>query len=801
MSDHSTNPFFCNLDGGDLSQIDKKDVYKECRYVVIICPKDNSTTPEYMYEKYLPSTVEESFADTNMVLIKSNNSMLKNYYHRHSATIVSKMILQYFNSSSLNLDEEEIVVPLFELCETDARLYISLYCNGYTVEEVMKAQTMYRYFNCKTYSYPVQTKITEMISSVGGRSYWENEHSCKISATGEFMSRTFANKRNSLKLDIDYLADILEKDTVVPNIHKTYYKISNAKLPVSKDNITEFFKIISNKDRYNLFNNLLLNKNMCHLVVNNADVLDIMAPTIKKYLPLYKYLWGYAWLTMYMEESIVKTRTSVDRRYVFSLGKSASKLPIFPYCTEDIYMNPYMVLPVSSKCLSNIYHGVVMDSTHTGYGLDTLDGFKRKFRLFSGNDETFDIFEGLETFPDSQRWKHFAISGSSIPLCVEKESPLVSVVATEDSNYTERWLKFFEEYASTSDIDIMCNKLNTSSFIEETDKLISVVDNNLVKRFGKSDVEIDSVKTIMVRISKEHITKIPELSDINVDNIDTDEFREYFYSRYITEKTKQNRQLRKLHKDNRLYNIYFKLSQCNDMTLSVKDEIYESNDDYIMIVRLNDIVSDNLGDNPIIMTISESFRIKVSSPYLRRNLEIFKIKYGEFFSTVSRFHLPCVRGYYDGDDVHLLPSCITAIMTHINMDYKYFASVRDPVEILNKYRMRGFGVILNEKESRYMSAYNRQQTDNSSLYDKNTTPVLSSDIFRPSMFYTKTKSSVDYNHPTPEYVFTNDDLQDTYRRLCKYKKTEIDFLKYKTFDNKGVAPVKKWLIDAAYDTM
>ena len=59
---------------------------------------------------------------------------------------------------------------------------------------------------------------------------------------------------------------------------------------------------------------------------------------------------------------------------------------------------------------------------------------------------------------------------------------------------------------------------------------------------------------------------------------------------------------------------------------------------------------------------------------MNHDFEFFKTRYeGSFFSTVSQFHLPCVRGFYNGDDVKLLPSCISAAMTLVNMDYKYFA--------------------------------------------------------------------------------------------------------------------------------
>jgi hypothetical protein len=46
------------------------------------------------------------------------------------------------------------------------------------------------------------------------------------------------------------------------------------------------------------------------------------------------------------------------------------------------------------------------------------------------------------------------------------------------------------------------------------------------------------------------------------------------------------------------------------------------------------------------------------------------------------------------------------MMTMMNIDYKYFAGSKDPIEIINKYRNRGFGTFLNDKEKIKMVEYN-----------------------------------------------------------------------------------------------
>ena len=51
------------------------------------------------------------------------------------------------------------------------------------------------------------------------------------------------------------------------------------------------------------------------------------------------------------------------------------------------------------------------------------------------------------------------------------------------------------------------------------------------------------------------------------------------------------------------------------------------------------------------------------------------------------------------NNVYILPSCITAMMTFINMDYKYFAGTNNPYDIINKY-IEGSGQfeLLNDME-------------------------------------------------------------------------------------------------------
>jgi hypothetical protein len=94
----------------------------------------------------------------------------------------------------------------------------------------------------------------------------------------------------------------------------------------------------------------------------------------------------------------------------------------------------------------------------------------------------------------------------------------------------------------------------------------------------------------------------------------------------------------------------------------------------------------------------------IESNYIKFKIEIFKPNVSNPVLMISNFHLPCVRAFYNGKTVYMLPSFIIAALTKINIDYKYFSSKRHPIEIILKYEHRGYGTLLNKNEhiNRYL---------------------------------------------------------------------------------------------------
>lgn len=869
--DEMINPFFVSIHGGPLVKMDMKEINARFKRILILCRKNNSERID-LTDFFCQTITREKYQKIGkyLTLLIGNLKMLKNYLHKKQALIIHYHLLLIFNNNKIKLENEEIVIPMLELNEDDVIIYMKLYNNNKDLSNFIKTKILCQYYNCQTQKYPFSNKISQLTYNLKEADHWLNPYNCKINMTQVFIKRTFNYK--NVNGDVIFKAE--ETNKFDPNIRaiidsffkpkdkdyndispdpfykkETYtdlslvakrngfklYKIDYEEPKLTKEQVIELFKMTKEeKELYDMFNTFLLSKTYCHLVINNKDILKIMNPIINKYILIYKYIWTYAWLCMYMEECITKTNTKENCRYVFDID-TANNLPFFPFCHFDIYQNPYLPVLVSEEVLkSNINcHGLAMIKGFNDYGIDNLSGFKKKFNIFTTNRIDKNIFDGVETIEGTDRWKNFAISGSIITACCEKNNPLIDIITQPTQSYTEKWARFFNEYYYDSDIDVMCNKSSIFDYMDEVQKLIDIIKKNLNEINNKNisdTVEVESIKSLVVIVHVNYLTEcMPEYTvDKIINNIDSNEIKELFYSIYVTSKTNQNKKYRLQlgPKNNPLYEHFFKLEKIDNMNIIItkceitkefnKEHINEHSNDYC--IYLNDIrpqdrqVSND--KNILLLKISESIKFKIKSTYMLHSVEVFKIKYPEFFSTVSRFHLPCVRGYYTGDNVYLLPSCISALMTYTNIDYKYFTGLRNPIEIINKYRIRGFGILLNDKEKAHVIEYNcsvpkwqnifsLNLKDKQSLTNHMGPRKLGDNMFK-LMKYLQSFPEDVYRNVDYQYILTIEDLYDYYKMVCNYdpKNCGIDFIKFKAINNNGyLEPVKIWLIEAAYDLL
>ena len=201
-------------------------------------------------------------------------------------------------------------------------------------------------------------------------------------------------------------------------------------------------------------------------------------------------------------------------------------------------------------------------------------------------------------------------------------------------------------------------------------------------------------------------------------------------------------------------------------------------------------------------------------------MEFFVANGDDFFSLVSKFHLPCVRAYYDGDNVYMTPSCVTAHLTYMNIDYKYFSGSNDPISIILKNRMRGFGTFLNFKEINQLLKYIAKVNKWNNLYNvdlKNKNAIKSivgslnydHKVFHPRLF------NYDYYGPEVSYVNINDgynnipiqkELESSNINEYLNLKFDIDNINYELINFTTISPagflnpVEKWLIESTFNS-
>ena len=534
---------------------------------------------------------------------------------------------------------------------------------------------------------------------------------------------------------------------------------------------------------------------------------------------------------MYIEECIFKTKSTSSSRFVFDIN-TAHELPVFYTCLDDVWHNPYMSFLVNKKVanISNNCNSLYSISDKKHYGICNLEEFKKRFNIFTTGNPDKNVFDGLN-------WAKFAVSGSVMAGCLQKESPLIANVAKPDLIEKDRQLMFFSHYYSGSDIDLMCSTKSVYEFISNVGHVYSVIAKNVSDNGEDPAITVEPIKNTYVIVTEYFFKE--RLADLNneigstytseqiinlIDKKDED-IVGYFYDIYYEVKKSINRKIISNSKELQAkYNFnknILKLYTCKTPQSDINIRYTSINTTRKNCVHgdsetcffVNDFrnsenkVSDD--ENFMVYKISESIRYKFKSPKLLKCIELFQVRGEDYFSVVGKFHLPCVRAYYKGDNVYMLPSCITSMMTGINIEYKYFAGTNDPVKIINKYRTRGFGSIFNKKELEHIAFYNKNIDDNGGMYNiKNkdsleslTEPKAISDkIFKPLVYLSKVPEKT-YINPDYKYIKNKSDLLAAYANdpdiFTPEETQSIDMFNFTAVSSDGsVYPIQPWLEDA-----
>jgi hypothetical protein len=540
--------------------------------------------------------------------------------------------------------------------------------------------------------------------------YWSNINKCQLNITSDWLKRdiNFSDAKEiniSLQKELEYKCNnYLQND-----MNKYSYVDASSGVKTHKFKlyyIDDYKNISIDKAIYNLlildnmfYTNLKLNTDTiinCCLISKKYTQCILKNENILKYIQnninIFKKSFSYAWLMMYLEEGILKSFIKKEDRCIFTL-EEASKLPI-----TNTTMNMYIPLMVESNFI-HMFGGYRSNSKKT-IQLSNIEEFKNRLKIFVTN-YNIDIFQNLD-------WKNLAISGSVIAAACRKYDPLEI-----DGGFTTN--EFFNTYYENSDIDVMCDLPDYKSFIDKVMYLVSVISDNIKEAFPMEDslVTCIPIKTVALHLTKKYVNEKYN------GKITDDEA----YAIYINMKTKE---------------------------IKIDDIKYEKINEIVSIDNFKYYVYNterfdnnmNYNSNP---TYTENIKYHISSPYMRRSLEVFKIKF-TFMATVSRFHLPCVRGYYDGSQVYLLPSAISALLTNKCIDYKYFAGVRSPFDIILKYIFRGYSIILNKKELIKIVEFIKNTPKWLHMYNAHNMNIRSVQLYYTNPFVLLNKAHVNYTN-------------------------------------------------------
>jgi len=734
----------------DNINITKLNITKYYKHIYILCPKSNEELTG-IYDINISKDLYNALLEKT-ILYKTSINIIKNPVHFSNIKLVDKECIEKANIFGYPLDDKILLLTIFNISFLNLRNYLDNLEENNGLKNLYDTLVINDYFgnNTKT-NYKNNMYLQKLINNIKELDYWSNPFHCKLNMSNEFKKRKFnISKFTSIDKNLTELFDNLNKleikDNYIEGIfkfrkycdpsniiekkgYKLYYIENNNDF--TKDDIYNIMLKLDPENAFNLFCKLLISKKYCHLVFY-SPIFELLDNHINTYMDLIKYLLGYAWLRFYMEESIKKSNLKTDDQIIFTLD-IASKLPVFPVNSSNSDSNPYLPHMISNNVLNPVdnINGVTNCNNNAdiyNHRICNLQEFQDRLNIFISGSKYINFFEGF----DFQKNK-MAITGSIMTACLQYRHPLMSIFTSPDSNNIESILyRYFNEYYCESDIDIMIKTEDHFDFFDISENIFNQI-HNKISQYKLAEGQILSkqlIKTNYIFISEEFIkeklvTETLTYEEI-ISNLDHDIIKNLLYP-YITKihSDKINEQFKDFSPDEtdnikRKYPYYFilnlddikiRLSSKNKKLIlsNIKGNIDISKKHNLLVKdpfeESNKELDDDINYDSSSIGIVFNFKVKLSSPWLDHSFEIFPIRGDDYFGVVNTFHLPCVRSYYDGLNVYMTPSCISAHLTFMNLNYKYVAGTKDPLDIINKYRMRGFGTFLNNLEIKLYIKY------------------------------------------------------------------------------------------------
>lgn len=771
---------------GNIIEIKPYNIGKFYKEVYILAKKNNYIIPIEFYNLMVDETIYKQVL-SNLIIYKVSISILKNSKYFDKIVLLSNTDIEQYNVFNYTLGIKNIILPILNINFSDLVIYLDQYNQNLSIDNIYKLIIMNNYLGSgkKVLYY---NKFDTMKESL----YWTLDENCSSSLNYIFASRKIyfntsrlSNRQTANDLSSilksqnqeDYIGDLTNKKEYIDISSLNNYIIGN-KPNISYDEFNKLFMTLDNKDQYFLFTNCMISKEYVHLVINNKLILKKMLPTINIFV--LKYLLSYSWIMLYYEECITGSNAKITDTFVFDI-ETASLLPVFPFIHSSPNENPYMPIIVSneklfpSKNMCGIPDYNTSNLLYRNGGICDLNEFKYRMNIFCSGNPKIDIFENF----DFQKYDS-AITGSLMTACLQKNNPLMNIF--KNTSNEVKFTKYFNEFYKNADIDVMFKTNDVFTFINNVKELYKQICINIIK-FKELKDDVHDTKLVLNKIAYLFVSEKFIKENITDDKIKIKWIKNNINHQEVIDIFKPFFQKMKDEKYNELI---------NGLSESEIEKLQNEFEDVYKILDVDfKIYINNKTKNDIDMVYT--YKYKIISPHINHELELFRIKSDDFLSHVSQFHLPCVRAYYDGN-VYLLPSCISAHLTLMNIEYKYVSGNTDILEIVNKYVIRGFGTWLNEKEYKIMLKYNKT--------------IQKYKLLKGGPVSIKTYILNDSEHPNKIEVLGLEEFNQTlsYYEILKIRypkvKPSVNFNSLTVINKDGfINPIKKWIINFGFNLL
>jgi hypothetical protein len=862
------NPFFVGIDGGDLVDIKQSGILSAFKRVLILCL---NTPVQKVSLKDLANIIFDKDATPDklntiknvLTLIVGPIELLKTNTHKLTCKIILKKDLLRFNHKNFMLADEEIVIPMLNVDADKIYQYLSLYGNTRYLKDEWNKKLLLDFY--KNSDYSVLKELRKLILTVTETDYWTHKYNCALNLTPYFSSRRFDYKGHSSSQKKHSSSDV-EKTYEIKNTKNSNYEEFMVKRSIyidarlitkyknyilfkphtptlTSDDVTNFYKCCtSEQDLYMITCSILMSIDNFHLVLNNENILkELNQPNSfgifmnnksfwNKYAPSLRYVQSYCWIVYYLERSILGTKITPKDRCVYN-ANTASLLTFYPYVPCNPHLNPYLPILVSEselKSKDNMW-GIKTIAGYTGYGIANNEEYKRNFNIFTTGKPDKNIFDNVDL-------KDTAISGSHVTACLQKEPPMLMRYKTSDSDSIDTLKqRLYNDQYKEADIDIMVFGENNFKYIDKVHAIYNKVKDNIMKLNNSVEVTLTSTKTLVFFISLHYIReKMPQYDiDYVIDNLHTHKFKFKFYQMYVNMKADNSYNEMKKY-DNAIYDINYKPVDYSEKNIILIPDFIDSkkhvpfDSEYCIkrngVTKPCDLQQNKTAEelekenkeNPILIKFSEGTKFHIKCPKMNIKIELFRSKFIEWFTLVSKFHLCCVRAYLDGDsgNVYMTSDFISSMMTYMNMDYKYFAGTKEAPDVFMKNLSRDFGTFINAVEKKNIEDYCgripkwKAIVKNSKMSKFFGGLTIDSDISKPGLWCSvenKIKSSeFKYVDVDVKYVTTEEDFYKEWKDRFDYDPSDsaLNLLKLKAINKDGfIIPLNRGAVIDAFDLL